>query len=450
MYFSPLTEAEKREMLNKVGCDSTASLFSDIPKTIQRDDVPLAKGVTEMEALEQLNELASPGNSSFSLAGAGSYRHYIPSPVDHLSSRSEFYTAYTPYQPEVSQGTLTAIFEFQTMICNLTGLDVANASLYDGATAAVEALLMVLSKKRKSEAAVSSLLHPYYKEVLQTYCWANDITLHWIEEESGVTSQKSLDAIMCNNIGAVMVQSPNFFGNIETLSAFSPEKLFPEAKKAPFNLIEVVTEPFSLALLKSGKEVGVSVVCGEASAFGNPQGFGGPGLGFLAVESSFMRSIPGRLVGQSVDLDGKIAYSLTLQTREQHIRREKATSNICSNEGLCALRAAIFLSLIGKQLLPVAKLNRDLAYSLREQLIGVGFSADYDVPIFNEWLMSVPNASAFLDLALESGIEGGVLILKLDSNFADNKVLFCATELTSPNQIKKIVAIANEHMRVNS
>lgn len=445
MNYSPLTSKDKKEMLKKVKVESIKELFADIPKQIQRSEVPLKDGVCEMEALKKLKELA--GQPIISFCGAGSYNHYIPAAVDHLSSRSEFYTAYTPYQPEVSQGTLIGIFEFQTMICNLTEMDVANASLYDGATASAEALLMILRKKRKNEALISKLLHPNYIEVLKTYCWANDITLHWIEEKEGLSSIQSMKNQMTDEIGAVMVQSPNFYGNIEELLAFSPKEIQPDRKKYSFSLIQVVNEPFSLALLKTGKSVGVSAVCGEASAFGNPQGFGGPGLGFLAVQSQYMRTIPGRLVGKTVDSNGDVAYALTLQTREQHIRREKASSNICSNEGLCALRASIFISLIGKEIIPVAKLNRDLAQKLKDGLIEAGFTAVYDKPIFNEFVLNVPFAKKFIASAQYKNIDAGIYLNDISSSFNENQMLFCATETTSPTEIEELIQIAKNHIK---
>ena len=254
--------------------------------------------------------------------------------VDALASRSEFYTAYTPYQAEVSQGTLTAIFEFQTFICRLTGMDVANASMYDGATALAEAVLMSVHASGKRTVVAADTLHPHYRAVLDTYCGANGIEVRTVRNDAGVMGTPAGDVL--DGASAVIIQNPNFFGCVEDVAALASA-----ARAAKAHGIVVVTEPHSLGLLAPPGKLGADIVCGEAQSFGNPAGFGGPALGMLAAKSEFMRRMPGRLVGRTVDAAGAEAYALTLQTREQHIRREKATSNICTNQGLCALRAVI-------------------------------------------------------------------------------------------------------------
>ncbi|HPA74056.1 MAG TPA: aminomethyl-transferring glycine dehydrogenase subunit GcvPA, partial [Spirochaetota bacterium] len=343
MDYTGITEHELREMLAIIGVKSIDDLFADIPESIRLKkllDLPGALSDIEVEKL--VAGMASRNCIMNSFLGAGAYRHHVPAVVDQLSLRGEFFTAYTPYQPEVSQGTLTAIFEYQTMICRFTALDVANASLYDGATATAEAVLMSLRSGDKNRVVVSDAVHPHYRALLRTYLWANGVELVEISSNGGITAPGDAAAALDADTAALVVQSPNFFGCIEDVAAHAAK-----AHAAKAHLIQVITEPLSLGLLKKPGEMGVDIACGEAQSLGNYVGFGGPMLGFMAAKAEFMRRMPGRLVGRTVDEQGREAYVLTLQTREQHIRRERATSNICSNEGLCALRAVIYLSMLG-------------------------------------------------------------------------------------------------------
>ncbi len=277
--------------------------------------------------------------------GGGAYNHFIPSVVDHLVSRSEFYTAYTPYQPEISQGTLQAIFEFQTLICQLTGMDVANASMYDGASACAEAVLLAIrAGKKRRRVLLSGGLNPQYRETVRTYCQFLDIELVDVPVVDGVTDQQAASSLLDDQTAAVVIGYPNYLGQIEDIAA-SADK----AHAAGAKLIVAVAEPLALALYKSPGELGADVVVGEGQSFGIPLSYGGPGIGFFAVKKKDMRGLPGRLVGETVDQDGKRGFVLTLATREQHIRREKATSNICSNQGMCTLMVGIYLALHGKQ-----------------------------------------------------------------------------------------------------
>ena len=370
-----------------------------------------------------------------SFAGAGAYNHFIPSVVDHLASRSEFYTAYTPYQPEVSQGTLTAIFEFQTILCTLTGMDVTNASMYDGATSLAEAVLMSCRHNGRTRALISNAVHPLYRKVLQTYAWANSIALSEISFDDGITSHNDLDRKLDDTVSCVVVQNPNFFGVIENIRAI--KDIIHDNK---VNLIVAVTEPLSLALLKSPGSCGADIVCGEAQGFGNPLGFGGPLLGFLAAKEQFMRKMPGRLVGKSTDMKGKEAYVLTLQTREQHIRRERATSNICSNQGLCLLRAVMYLSYYGNRLRELAELNHSRAAYLRNRLLEKGFSCYSDRPYFNEFALRFNNARLLYDRVIENGFVPGLSLGDYYSGFNDC-LLFCATEQNTIEEIDAFVHI---------
>ncbi|MCU0640963.1 MAG: aminomethyl-transferring glycine dehydrogenase subunit GcvPA [Candidatus Margulisbacteria bacterium] len=320
----------------------TTDLFTGIPaKARLSAPLNLPAPLSEPELLSELAALSAKNTRDDGFLGGGSYRHFIPSALKHLVGRSEFYTAYTPYQPEVSQGTLQAIYEYQSLICELTGLEVANASIYDGATALAEAALMACRVTGRKEVVISGALHPNYREVLQTYCAAVDLKLTVLpfDQTTGLTPG---NWTLAPGAACFILQQPNYFGNIETVFGLA------EKVHAAGALLIVSVDPISLGLLKPPGEYGADIVVGEGQALGNPQSFGGPGLGIFAARQKFLRQLPGRLVGATVDGRGRRGYVLTMATREQHIRREKATSNICSNEALCALAAAIYLSLLGK------------------------------------------------------------------------------------------------------
>ena len=424
------------EMLEVIGVRCVDDLFSDIPSSVGLNrtlDLPAPIG--EAEALRLAGEIAGKNASPVSLAGAGAYRHHIPAVVDHLASRSEFFTAYTPYQPEVSQGTLVAIFEFQTMICRLTGMDVANASMYDGATSLAEAVFLAARSNSRSTVAVSRAAHPHSREVLRTYCRAAGIGVREIDIEDGVTGVDSAAAALDGEVSALVVQSPNFFGCVEDVGRF--------AEMAHGNksfLIDVVTEPLSLAMIKSPGELGADIVCGEGQSFGNPVAFGGPMLGILAARQEFLRRMPGRLVGRTVDADGKEAYALTLQTREQHIRRERATSNICTNEGLCALRAAIYLALNGNSLRELAALNHRIAAYLRHHLAEIGIQPAFSRPYFNEFTIRAHDIDRLRSALAHEGFLLGVPLAAYYPGMEDC-ALVCATELVTPGDIDRLIAL---------
>jgi glycine dehydrogenase subunit 1 len=423
-------------MLDVIGVKSIDDLFADIPESIRAGGFPdLPDALSDIEVERLVGEMADGNCIMNSFLGAGAYRHYIPAAVDQLSLRGEFFTAYTPYQPEVSQGTLTAVFEFQTMICRLTGLDVANASLYDGATAMVEAVLMSLRSGTKSNIVVSGAVHPHYREVIGTYLRANGVELRETAPVDGVTSSGDLAKALDGNTAAVVVQSPNFFGSIEDVAAISDI-----AHEVKAHIIQVITEPLSLGLLKKPGSLNVDIACGEAQGLGNYPGFGGPMLGFIAAKGDFMRRMPGRLVGRTVDEDGKEAYVLTLQTREQHIRRERATSNICTNQGLCALRTVIYLSLLGNRMSDLAALNHRLAAWTRHRLQEIGFHPVFGVPYFNEFVLRIDGARRLRDRLLGDGYQPGLLLEDYYPGMKDC-LLVCVTEMNSPGDIEKMLSV---------
>ena len=428
-------------MLDNIGVASTEKLFSGIPQSSRLNrPLNIAAEKSESEVLAELRRLAA-ANSGVSewdsFLGGGSYNHFIPTVVDHLVSRSEFYTAYTPYQPEISQGTLQAIFEFQTMICQLTGMDVANASMYDGASACAEAaLLAVRAGKKRHKVILSRALPPQYRETVRTYCQYLNVELVEAPLAEGVTDLVALEALLDENSAAVIVGYPNYLGNIEDLAAIAEK-----AHDAGARLVAAVPEPLALALYKSPGELGADIVVGEGQSFGIPMSFGGPGIGFFAVKDKDMRSLPGRLVGETTDLDGKRGFVLTLATREQHIRREKATSNICSNQGMCTLMVGIYLALHGKQgLRKLAEVNYAKASYAKNKIAALeGYQLAFVAESFNEFVVLCPGPVAELKVRLqEQGILPGIAIGRDYSEFA-NGLLICVTEQNSREQIDRLV-----------
>ncbi|MBW1695526.1 MAG: aminomethyl-transferring glycine dehydrogenase subunit GcvPA [Deltaproteobacteria bacterium] len=424
MRYFPHTDVDIHQMLKAIGADSLDALFSHIPKECRRfDPLDLPAPLTEWELTELLGRLSaevavSPEYRLFT--GAGSYDHFIPSSVSYLISRSEFVTSYTPYQPEMSQGTLQAIFEFQTLVSRLLGMEVANASLYDGASSLAEALLMSIRITGNKKVAVSSLVHPLYRRVVNTYFSATDyeiIELPYLED--GTTDLTSLQKVQ--ELAAVAVQSPNFFGSIEDL----PE-IGKEAKEKNALLVTCFTEPIAYGLLKSPGSQGADIVCGEGQSLGIPRSFGGPGLGLFASRLKYVRHMPGRLVGETVDKDGRRAYVLTLATREQHIRREKATSNICTNNSLCALAAAMYMASAGKSgMNTFAKLNFDKSEYLKNGLRKAGCKLPFKSRTFNEFVVIFPQG-AYQRLLKKKIIAG----IPLDRFYPDlsNHYVLCVTE----------------------
>jgi glycine dehydrogenase subunit 1 len=401
--------------------------------------------LSEPETLDYFRKLASrnstrtTGRNIVSFLGAGAYDHFIPTIIDTLISRSEFYTSYTPYQPEISQGTLQAIFEFQTMICELTGMDVANASMYDGSTATAEAVLMAERVTGRSKVALAGNLHPEYRQVVDTYirnAGISETTLQ-INPQTGTLSPESV-ARLGPDVSAVVVQSPNFFGGIESLAALAEA-----THRIGALFIVVVAEGISLGLLRSPGECGADIACGEAQSFGIPLSFGGSYCGFFAVREKYQRQIPGRLVGQAYDSQGRSGYVLTLATREQHIRREKATSNICTNQGLYALMATIYLSTMGRNgVREVAEQNLQKAHYASRQIAALdGYRLRFTAPFFNEFVVSCPRpAGEVLDALMHQHIAGGIALDRFFPDAGKNDVLLAVTETNSKSDIDRLVA----------
>jgi glycine cleavage system P protein (glycine dehydrogenase) subunit 1 len=428
MRYLPHTQADIDSMLQKIGAASLDDLFASIPEDCRRKtDLNLPEAMTEWELNHHMNRLAGqmavcPDSRVF--VGAGSYDHYIPEAVKQLLGRSEFYTAYTPYQPEISQGTLQAIYEYQTLITRLLGLDVANASMYDGASALAEALLMSIRVTRRKKVAVSRLIHPLYRRVVQTYFAPTEFEI--VELPVSSSGQTDLTGIQdLDSFAAVAVQSPNYFGAIENLQALG-ENIHAAAKTL---FIVGFTEPLAYGLLKSPGSLGADVACGEGQSLGIPRSFGGPGLGIFAARKNYMRAMPGRLVGKTQDIEGKRGFVLTLSTREQHIRREKATSNICSNQGLCATAAAMYMATLGGTgIRKLAQLNHDKAAYLQEALKDAGFETPFETSVFNEFVVKFPqNSEATYKRLLDQNIVAGLPLAPDYPEFPDH-YLMCVTE----------------------
>jgi glycine dehydrogenase subunit 1 len=439
--YIPNSPDERADMLKEIGVATTNNLFDSIPEELRlRDHLNVPAAMSELELLKQFEEMGARNQAAqrTSFLGGGAYSHYIPTIVDHLISRSEFFTAYTPYQPEISQGTLQAIFEFQTLVCQLTGMDIANASMYDGSTAMAEAVLMAERVTRRTKVIVSSAVHPQYLEVAHTYVQHAGIELQQALycTETGTTLPESLNAID-DETAAVVVQSPNFFGCVEDLQALGEK-----AHAHGALLVVAVTEAMSFGLLRSPGACGADIVVAEGQSFGVPMSFGGPYVGLFATRDKYARQIPGRLVGEAFDKKGRRGFVLTLATREQHIRREKATSNICTNEGLIALAATIYLETMGRRgVQEVAQQSAQKAhYAAREISRLEGFSLPFSGPFFNEFVVRAPvEASPLLDrLAREKGIDGGIALSRFDSD-RPNDFLVCVTETNTRSQIDALV-----------
>ncbi len=389
MRYLPHTPEEIEEMLETIGVGKLEDLFAPVGEECRRDrDLDLPGPMSELELTRHIEGLVRGSRTSHSLnsfLGAGNYQHYVPSIIPHLVLRSEFYTAYTPYQPEISQGTLQGIFEYQTMVCKLLGMEVSNASMYDGATSLVEALFMALRiKKKANTVAVSQAVHPHYREVIDTYFETRDANVLYLpyDRESGRTDLSSLAEV--EGLAAVALQSPNFFGCIEDLDAASRV-----CKEMDALFVVSFTEPLAFGLFRPPGEFGADICCGEGQSLGIPQGFGGPSLGIFTTRMKYVRSMPGRLVGMTRDREGKRGFVLTLSTREQHIRREKATSNICSNQGLCALISAMYMATLGGQgLREVAGLCHNGASYVKTHLERMGYEAIFSSPFFNEFVVN--------------------------------------------------------------
>ena len=438
MRYLPHTDADITSMLKVAKAENLEELFSNIPKDCRlTGNLNLPSPLTEWELNDFMDALAgsiavSPEYKIY--IGAGSYEHYIPSSATYLLSRSEFVTSYTPYQPEMSQGTLQAIFEYQTLTSRLLGMEVANASLYDGASALAEALLMAARITRHNKIAVSNLIHPMYRRVVETYlkpAGFEMIELPYLE--NGRTDLRPLEEI--KDMAAVAVQSPNFFGCIEDLKVFSE---LAHEKKALF--ITAFTEPLAYGLLKNPGSLGADIACGEGQSMGIPRSFGGPVLGMFAAKMKYVRNMPGRLVGKAYDKDGKRGFVLTLATREQHIRREKATSNICTNSGLCALASAIYMASVGGTgIRKLALLNHDKAAYFKSELEKAGFKVPFNSPFFNEFIVKFPDGfETTYQQLLEKKIVAGLSLAPYYPELAGH-YLMCATETKSKEDMDTLI-----------
>lgn len=442
--YLPTTTEDKNLMLKAIGVNSVEDLFKDIPKEVRLGrDLSINKGMSELEVQAYIKEITEMNRSCEDLTcflGAGAYDHYIPSVVKHLVSRSEFYTAYTPYQPEISQGTLQTIFEYQTMIANLTGMDAANASMYDGATACAEAMQMAVDITKRKNIIVSKTVHRETRKVLETYSRFKNINLIEIDEMEGSTSTDKLKAELNKETAGVIIQTPNFFGIIEDMSEI--EKMVHENK----SLFIAFCDPISLGILKTPGEYGADIVVGEGQSLGNNLNYGGPYLGFLATSNKNLRKMPGRIVGETVDSEGKRGYVLTLQAREQHIRREKASSNICSNQGLNALAALIYLTTLGKKgIREVATQSFQKSHYAFNTLMQSGkYKATFSKPFFKEFAITgEASVEAVNRVLLQNKMLGGYDIEKDYSQYK-NSMLICVTEKRTKSEIDKLAKVLEE------
>ncbi|MCA1031694.1 aminomethyl-transferring glycine dehydrogenase subunit GcvPA [Bacillus timonensis] len=436
--YLPMTEQDKNDMLQTIGVSSVEELFSDIPESVRfKGEYNIKKAKSESELMKELTQLAARNadlKSNASFLGAGVYDHYMPVIVDHVISRSEFYTAYTPYQPEISQGELQAIFEFQTMICELTGMDVANSSMYDGGTSLAEAAMLCAGQTRNKKILVSSAVHPESRAVLETYAKGQYIEVVEVPTTNGVTDVEALKNAMDDNVACVVVQYPNFFGQIE------PLKEIEEVAHTGKSMFVVSSNPLALGALTPPGKFGADVVVGDAQVFGIPSGYGGPHCGYFAVTSKFMRKVPGRLVGQTVDEEGRRGFVLTLQAREQHIRRDKATSNICSNQALNALAASVAMTALGKKgVKEIATQNIQKAHYAKSVFESNGFEVAYTGPFFNEFVIKLNKPVKEVNAKLiQKGIIGGYDLGRDYSDLKDH-MLVAVTELRTKEEIDTFV-----------
>jgi len=441
--YLPLSEKDKREMLDFLGVDDIDDLFTSIPEKLRLSgDLDIPRAQSEMEVRKYFDGLAQ-ANQSFasSFLGGGVYSHFYPVMIDYLSSRQEFLTSYTPYQPEISQGTLQYLFEFQTMMTDLTGLEISNASMYDGATATAEAILMASRiNKRRRRVLLSQGVHPNYRTVIQTYLANLDIDLEFLPLRGDRTDVGDLGATLGDDVIAVVVGYPNFYGVVEPVSEIAKQ-----AQDAGALVITSTAEALSLALLASPGSMGVHIAVGEAQSFGVPPHFGGPHLGFFCCQDKNKRQLPGRVVGQTVDRNGKRAFVLTLSAREQHIRRAKATSNICSNEGLCALRATIFLAAMGKNgLREMALQNHAKMEYLKNQLSSIEGVEVAPGPHFNEFVVHLPRpANQIVENLTQKGINPGLDLGRFEASRKQD-LLVAVTECNSKDEMDTFTRVMEQ------
>jgi glycine dehydrogenase subunit 1 len=439
MHYHPLTAEDRRQMLQTIGARHFEDLLKGIPKELRVKDISLPEATSEVELRRELEEIGQSNRSTkntLSFLGGGSYEHFIPAALPQLLSRNEFYTAYTPYQPEASQGSLQTIFEYQSLIAELTSLEVSNASHYDGATSLAEAGLLALRHTGKRKLLAARSVHPHYRQVLRTYVEAADFSLEEFGfRRDGKFEREEFDGLLKEEVGAVVFQMPNFLGVVEDLEKVA------EKVHAQGALLIIVSNPLSLGVLRPPGEWGADLAVGEGQVLGIPTGFGGPYLGFFAATRELVRKIPGRLAGMTIDREGRRAFVLTLQAREQHIRRERASSNICTNEALCALAACIYLTLFGKEgIRELGELNLDRAHYLREEIGRLkGFRVDPSTPIFNEFAVFSEKSYAEIESRLvPQGILPGI---DLSPFYPEMKgsFLVCATETKTKEDLDRFV-----------
>ncbi|KGX84999.1 aminomethyl-transferring glycine dehydrogenase subunit GcvPA [Pontibacillus marinus] len=437
--YLPMTEQDKNAMLDSIGVQSSEELFQDIPEKVRfRGELNIKKALSEPELVREMSRLANRNVNTkdyTSFLGAGVYDHYIPSIVDHVISRSEFYTAYTPYQPEISQGELQAIFEFQTMISELTGMDIANSSMYDGGTALAEAVNLSAGQTKKKKIIVSKTVHPQSREVIHSYAKGPNLEVVEIDEKDGVTDLEAVKREIDEDTASVVIQYPNFYGQIEPLAEV--QDIISQQKKTMFI---VSSNPLSLGYLTPPGEFGADIVVGDAQVFGIPAQFGGPHCGYFATTKKLMRKVPGRLVGQTKDEEGRRGFVLTLQAREQHIRRDKATSNICSNQALNALASSVALSALGKQgLKEMAYQNMQKARYAYAKLQEANIPVKYHGPFFNELVVQFSDSVTSINEKLEEkGFIGGFDLETVDENMK-GAMLIAVTELRTKDEIDRFV-----------
>lgn len=438
MSYIPNSPSEQEEMLKKIGVKNFEELIKSIPEEVRvKGNLKIPDGISEYEAIKEIREIAKNNLSTddiISFLGGGSYDHYIPSVISSIITRSEFITAYTPYQAEVSQGTLQAIYEYQTMICKITGMDVANASMYDGGSAAAEASLLAASHKNRKQIVVCEPFNPNYIEVIKTICNGTEIETLVIPHKNGLIDIEKLKSTISDKTAGVLVQYPNYFGYIDEVDEIS------EIVKGNNSLFIVSVDPISLGVLQPPAEFGADIVIGEGQPLGIPQNFGGPYLGIFAVKQELIRKIPGRLSGMTVDKNGERGFVLTLQTREQQIRREKATSNICTNQGLMMLASTIYMALMGKQgLKEVAELCIQKSHYLADEISKLEkFSLMYNNPFFKEFLIKTPISSKLIvDKLIEKNVFAGIPI-------DDNSLLVAVTEKRTKKEMDYFVSLLKE------
>ena len=445
MHYHPLTDEDRQEMLQAIGVSSFEDLLKAVPPEVRAREISIPEATSELELRRELEQKARTNQSAksvLSFLGGGSYEHFIPAALPQLLGRNEFYTAYTPYQPEASQGTLQAIFEYQSLIAELTGMSVSNASHYDGATSLAEAGLLSLRHTGRKKLLVARSVHPHFRQVLETYLNAADFRMEEFGfEKDGRFQREEFEELLTEEVGAAVFQTPNFLGVVEDLDEIA-EKIH-----ACGALFILTANPMSLGVLRAPGEWGADLAVGEGQAVGVAMGFGGPYLGYFAAQKELVRKIPGRLAGMTIDREGKRAFALTLQAREQHIRRERASSNICTYEGLCALAACIYLTLLGKEgIREMGELNLDRAHYLREKIAPLkGFRVDLKSPIFNEFVVFSEKPFAEIQSKLlAQGILPGIDLTRYYPEMK-NAFLVCATETKIQEDLDQFVdALTNQ------